>query len=230
MATTSFMSQIALNGAALGSPSQASKFRSAHKVGGASPRLPSRSLVRCDAGRQDNGLGGLREAVDNATKKTITKDEILRNQETNESEQRSIFGARPTPGTPYGRPEVERRPETGDKSFLGLWAFDGAVPETVNCRLAMLGIVWAFLAEKATGLTVIEQLSAPGQTGLPFFIGAVQLFTYASLIPIFNGESTDARSFGPFTARAERWNGRLAMIGFFSLVITELFRQAPVFH
>lgn len=94
----------------------------------------------------------------------------------------------------------------------------------------MLGIVWAFFAEKATGLTVIEQLTAPGQTGLPAFIGAVQLFTYASLIPIFNGESTDARSFGPFTARAERWNGRLAMIGFFSLVVTELFRQVPVFH
>lgn len=131
MATT-IMSQIALNGAALRSPSQAtSKLR-----GAASPRLPiRRSLVRCDAGRQDNGLGGLREAIDDATKKTITKDEILRNQETNESEQRSIFGARPTPGTPYGRPEIERRPETGDKSFFSLWSFDGAVPETVNCRL-----------------------------------------------------------------------------------------------
>ncbi|KAG0609179.1 hypothetical protein M758_8G164200 [Ceratodon purpureus] len=231
MAATTIMSQMALNGAALGSLSRASsKFRTAHLVGAASPRLPMRrSLVRCEAGPQETGFG-LREAVDKATKKTITQEEILRNQETNESEQRSIFGARPTPGTPYGRPEIERRPETGDKSFFAIWSFDGAVPETVNCRLAMLGIVWAFFAEKATGLTVIEQLTLPGQTGLPAFIGAVQLFTYASLIPIFNGESTDARSFGPFTARAERWNGRLAMLGFFSLVVTELFRTVPVFH
>ena len=123
------MSQIALNSATLGSPSPAtnSKFRR-------SSRVPiRRSLVRCDAGP---GFGtGLREAIDKATKKTITEDEIVRNMETNESEQRSVFGVRPTPGTPYGRPEIERRPETGDRSFLGVWSFDGAIPETVNGRL-----------------------------------------------------------------------------------------------
>jgi hypothetical protein len=161
------MSQMALNGAALGNPSQASsKFRSIHLVGtAASPRLPMRrSLVRCDAGPQDTGFGtALREAIDKATKKTITKDEILRNQETNESEQRSIFGARPTPGTPYGRPEIERRPETGDKSFFALWSFDGAVPETVNCRLVRkpkqlpLGYVpWPWLWLWHSGLTTID--------------------------------------------------------------------------
>ena len=181
--------------------------------------------VRCEA-----GPGGIREAIDRATKKTISKDEILRHQETDESEQKSVFGTKPTSGSFYPRPEVERRPETGDKSFTGIFAFDGASPETINNRLAMLGLVWAFFSEKATGLTVFEQLYTPGQTGLVFFVGAVQLFTYASLVPILNGESTDARSFGPFTARAERWNGRLAMIGFLSLVVTEMFRHAPVFH
>jgi hypothetical protein len=65
---------------------------------------------------------------------------------------------------------------------------------------------------------------------LVFFVGMVQLFTYASLVPIMNGESTDTRSFGPFTAQAEKWNGRLAMIEFLSLVVTEMFRHAPVFH
>ena len=190
--------------------------------------FPAGGRVRCDAG--DNGVSGLKEAVDRATKKTITEEQILRNQETNESEKRSVFGATPTSGSLYPRPEIERRPETGDKGFTSLFAFDGAAPETINGRLAMFGLVWAFFAEKATGLTVFDQLYMPGQTGLVFFVGAVQLFTYASLVPIINGESTDARSFGPFTAQAERWNGRLAMIGFLSLVVTEMFRHAPVFH
>lgn len=68
---------------------------------------------------------------------------------------------------------------------------------------AMLGTVWAFVAEKATGLTVMEQLFNPTTSGLVFFVGAVQVFIYASLIPIMNRESTDAHSFGPFTAVTE---------------------------
>jgi len=197
----------------------------------AAPRLATSlaGRVRCEAGK------GLRETIDENTKKEITEGEIRSNMQNNESEQRSYFGAKPTAGfdqavgfTP--RPEIERRPETGDKSFWSVFAFDGAAPETINGRLAMLGMVWAFVAEKATGLTVVEQLFSPSTSGLVFFVGAVQLFTYASLVPIVNGESTDARSFGPFTAQAERWNGRLAMLGFFSLVLTEVIRQVPVFH
>lgn len=94
----------------------------------------------------------------------------------------------------------------------------------------MVGITWALFAELATGFTVWEQLTLPGSTGLIFFLGAVQLLTYASVVPILNSESTDARSFGPFTAKAERWNGRLAMIGFFSLLTVEAFTHAPVFN
>jgi len=49
----------------------------------------------------------------------------------------------------------------------------------------------------------MEQLLNPSTSGLVFFVGAVQLFIYASLIPIMNRESTDAHSFGPFTAVTE---------------------------
>lgn len=49
--------------------------------------------VRC------NGeVSRLKKAIDNATKKTITKDQVLWNQEHNESEKRSAFGAEPFPG------------------------------------------------------------------------------------------------------------------------------------
>jgi hypothetical protein len=94
----------------------------------------------------------------------------------------------------------------------------------------MLGIVWALLAEKATGLTVMDQLFSPASKGIVAFLAISQLFTYASLVPIINGESTDARRFGPFNGMAERWNGRLAMIGFASLLIYELVAGIPLIH
>ncbi|KAG6555708.1 hypothetical protein Mapa_002945 [Marchantia paleacea] len=172
---------------------------------------------------------GIRETVDKSTKKEITREEILENQEVNESEKRSVFGAKPTSGSLYPRPEVERRPETGDRSIESIFAFDGAAPETINGRLAMVGIVWAAIAERLSGLTVFDQLYTQG-TGLVFYVAVVPLIAYASIVPMLNGESTDARSIGPFTARAERWNGRLAMLGFLSLLLTEQFTHTPLFN
>ncbi|KAG0626393.1 hypothetical protein M758_2G122300 [Ceratodon purpureus] len=185
--------------------------------------------VRCEAGDNLRKASVSPNPIDNATKKTITKEEVPEHQAKDESEQRSIFGEKPTSGSPYGRPEVERRPETGDTSPWSVFAFDGAAPETINGRLAMVGFVWALVGEKITGLSVIDQVFSPGSTGLIWFLASVQILTYASLVPIFNAkESTDARSFGPFNAKAERWNGRAAMIGFFSLIVTEAFLQAPI--
>ena len=99
-----------------------------------------------------------------------------------------------------------------------------------NCMQAMVGFVWALVAEKMTGLGVIDQLFNPSTSGLLWFGAVVQLFTLASIIPFVNGESTDARRWGPFNAKAERWNGRLAMIGFAALVLVEMARQVPLLH
>ncbi|KAL2613147.1 hypothetical protein R1flu_024839 [Riccia fluitans] len=154
------------------------------------PRYSRRGgSIRCE---------GVRETVDRTTKKEISKEEILQNQETNQSEKQSHL------------------------------RFRWSCTETINGRLAMVGIVWAAIAEKTSGLTVFHQLHTQG-TGLVYYIALVPLIAYASIVPMLNGESTDARSFGPFTARAERWNGRLAMIGFLSLLLTESFIHAPVF-
>lgn len=192
-------------------------------------RMPGR-VVRCEASPKDNGSSSYVNPIDHATKKTITREEVLQNQATNESEQRSIFGEKPPAGSPYGRPEVERRPETGDLSPWSVFAFDGAAPETINGRLAMLGFVWAIIGEKTTGLSVVDQVFSPGSTGLIWFLASVQILTYASLVPIFNArESTDARSFGPFRAQAERWNGRAAMIGLVALLVTEnIYLKGPL--
>ncbi|BFI30470.1 hypothetical protein MPTK2_3g12550 [Marchantia polymorpha subsp. ruderalis] len=190
-----------------------------------------RLVVLCQVNHNGSGpFGGLKEAVDKVSKRPITEEDILRNQQENQSEKQSVFGAIPSSGSFFPRPEIERRPETGSRSFGSVFAFDGAAPETINGRLAMLGFVWALCAEKLTGLTVMEQIVRPATSGLVFFVAAVQLISYASMVPIMNGESTDARSFGPFNARAERWNGRLAMIGFAALIIDEMIRQGPLIH
>ena len=150
--STMIVSQVTAPALASGS----SSLHCSKLVGAASPSLASfrartSHAVRCQAGN-DGGAGGLREAVDRASKKTITKEDILRNQETNESEKKPVFGSDQlipsvTSDGFYPRPEVERRPETGDKSFTGLFAFDGAAPETINNRLAMLGFLSLVITE-----------------------------------------------------------------------------------
>lgn len=94
---------------------------------------------------------------------------------------------------------------------------------------AMLGFVWAVVVETMTGQTIVQQVTNAGKPGLFYFLAAVQVFTYASLVPIMSGESSDARSFGSFTAKAERWNGRTAILGFLGLVDTELFTYSAAF-
>ncbi|KAH7428049.1 hypothetical protein KP509_10G073000 [Ceratopteris richardii] len=169
-------------------------------------------------------------SIDRETKKELRREDIERHQAETSSEERSFLGARPAANSPWPRPELERRPETGDRSLGSLFAVDGAAPETINGRMAMVGFVWALVAEKMTGLSVMEQLFHPSTSGILWFAGVVQLFTAASVIPFLNGESTDARRWGPFNAKAERWNGRLAMIGFVSLLVDEAIRQAPLLH
>ncbi|MCO5560229.1 hypothetical protein L7F22_013841 [Adiantum nelumboides] len=193
--------------------------------------------VRCskDSGRNPvaeatPSLSSVQESIDRSTKQELSRADIERHQADATSEKQSIVGTRPASTVPWPRPELERRPETGDRSLGSLFAVDGAAPETINGRMAMVGFVWALAAEKLTGLSVMEQLFNPSTSGLLWFGAVVQLFTVASIIPFANGESTDARRWGPFNAKAERWNGRLAMIGFAALVIDEMIRQGPLIH
>ncbi|CAM6091798.1 unnamed protein product [Calypogeia fissa] len=93
------------------------------------PLAPRRAPVfRCQA--SENGDQSHRTAR-GPFKQEITRDGILRHQETDQPEKQSVFGAVPSSGSLYPRPEVERRPETGDRSFGSIFAFDGAAPETI---------------------------------------------------------------------------------------------------
>ncbi|MCO5597634.1 hypothetical protein L7F22_051715 [Adiantum nelumboides] len=201
-----------------------------------SSKRPALLPVRCDSSKDSKNpvaeatpsLSSVQESIDRSTKQALSRADIERHQAETTSEKQSVLGTRPASTVPWPRPELDRRPETGDRSFGSLFAFDGAAPETINGRMAMVGFVWALVAEKMTGLSVMEQLFNPATSGLLWFGGVVQLFTLASIIPFANGESTDARSWGPFNAKAERWNGRLAMVGFAALIIGEMIRQGPL--
>ncbi|CAM6099897.1 unnamed protein product [Calypogeia fissa] len=158
------------------------------------------------------------------TKVDINEGEVKKNEQ---EEPLRVFDNSAAGG--FFRPESDRRPELGNTDFQSVMKFDGPAPETINGRLAMVGMTWAFAAEVLTGLSVTQQ--TVGSTGLIWFLAVVPLFIWASFVPIFGwNESPDSRSFGPFNARAERWNGRAAMIGFVALLVTENFLlKGPLF-
>jgi hypothetical protein len=99
-----------------------------------------------------------------------------------------------------------------------LQAFDGPAPETINSRLAMLGVVIGLWEEFATGHGLKQQWGEHTERILLLFA----LFTIASYIPILRGYTRkEPFANGPWTPRAENWNGRLAQMGFLGMVLTE---------
>jgi hypothetical protein len=64
-----------------------------------------------------------------------------------------------SPVEKFFRPESERRPEAGNTDPNSVMKFDGPAPETINSRLAMLGLTWALVAEIVTGQSLIQQVS-----------------------------------------------------------------------
>eukprot|EP00850_Spirogloea_muscicola_P008303 SM000044S15950 [mRNA] locus=s44:166031:171097:- [translate_table: standard] len=176
--------------------------------------------VRNDRSPTDDLLDTVKDAV-KGTKVNITADKVRENM-AREDEKRSVVGTVPSKtGTTIPRPEIERRPETGDTTFQSIMAFDGPGPETINGRLAMVGFFWGLIGEYYTHKTIVQQVTEPGSTGLFWLLVFGQVFFYASLVPMFQGESPDSRVNGPFNAQAERWNGRTAMLGFAGLLAFE---------
>lgn len=213
MASAAMMTSSAMSAAALRSSSVASTSGRSSFVGNALPALPIRGSRR----------GAVRMM---ANKSETPLPETKQNVDPKNNERLLVFEE--TPAAEFFRPEEERRPETGDKSPVAIFKFDGPLPELVNCRLAMLGMAAAFGTELTTGMSVYQQITQGN--GAFWFLAASQLFVWASLVPIFKGESSDARKFGPFTARAERWNGRLAMLGAVILLVVEGVKGGPILY
>jgi len=114
------------------------------------------------------------------------------------------------------------------------------VTEAINGRAAMVGIFAAIVSELITSQPVWTQVTGrfgggeliERPTGIAFLgFGAVVVFaTLASVIPLqVNKENAPDRETGPWTAKAELWNGRAAQIGFLALVIIEAIKGSALF-
>jgi hypothetical protein len=87
----------------------------------------------------------------------------------------------------------------------------------------MVGFLAAASAELDGGGTVLEQLAHPSWG----VVTAVVLAAYGTMIPVLGGCVEE--DFGPFSVKAERWNGRLAMLGFAALLALENWAPVPFF-
>ncbi|KAH7858377.1 hypothetical protein Vadar_023173 [Vaccinium darrowii] len=113
---------------------------------------------------------------------------------------------------------LSQKVKVDSTDFFDVFAFSGPAPERINGRLAMIGFVAAIAVELYNGQDVFTQIS---NGGIPWFLLTSGVLSVASLIPQFSGVSVESKSKEFFSADAEMWNGRLAMVGLFALAFTE---------
>ncbi len=92
----------------------------------------------------------------------LSRDYLLQSSTKVDVEEKSDEPLRIFEGSPvekFFRPESERRPEAGNTDPNSVMKFDGPAPETINSRLAMLGLTWALAAEIVTGQSLVQQVS-----------------------------------------------------------------------
>jgi hypothetical protein len=89
----------------------------------------------------------------------------------------------------------------------------------------MVGFVSALTVEASRGGGLLSQ--AGSGSGLALFAATAAALSVASLVPVLQGESAEARSGGVMSADAELWNGRFAMLGLVALAVTEYITGAP---
>jgi hypothetical protein len=104
------------------------------------------------------------------------------------------------------------------------FSFAGLLPETINSRAAMLGMLTVWAAELRTGTPLFVQIQqAPLSIAATFAIIII-----ASVIPVARGIDFNAtQGAGPFTHKAEIWNGRTAMVAFAFLILVETWKAGP---
>tara|TARA_B110000305_G_scaffold206508_1_gene237392 strand:+ start:837 stop:1220 length:384 start_codon:yes stop_codon:yes gene_type:complete len=85
--------------------------------------------------------------------------------------------------------------------------------EVLNGRAAMQGFLWGSLNWMMTGDNIIQQVEDP-----VYAIAATGVVTTLALASVFTAEDFTVDKIGAFTPDAELKNGRLAMLGFTTLL------------
>ncbi|VAH08818.1 high molecular mass early light-inducible protein HV58, chloroplastic-like [Triticum urartu] len=137
------------------------------------------------------------------------------------SSSSSSTSATPTPIPTAPKPMTKK----ANPSVWDALAFSGPAPERINGRLAMVGFVAALTVEVARGGGLLDQ--AGSGAGLGWFLVTAGVFSVASLVPLLQGQSVESKSSGFWSADAELWNGRFAMLGLVALAATEFITGAP---
>ncbi|XP_037472723.1 high molecular mass early light-inducible protein HV58, chloroplastic-like [Triticum dicoccoides] len=127
----------------------------------------------------------------------------------------------PTPIPAAPKPMTKK----ANPSVWDALAFSGPAPERTNGRLAMVGFVAALSVEAARGGGLLDQ--AGSGAGLGWFLVTAGVFSVASLVPLLQGQSVESKSSRVWSADAELWNGRFAMLGLVALAATEFITGAP---
>jgi hypothetical protein len=105
-----------------------------------------------------------------------------------------------------------------EPGFLEAQSFDGPLPETINGRAAMIGVVSGLGAELTRGIGLVDQIKGAPTTVLLTFA----LLIAASAIPVFRGYTRkEPYANTIWQPQAENYNGRAAMLGFACMVLLE---------
>jgi hypothetical protein len=147
----------------------------------------------------------------------LSPDEIEKLRFTEPGEQRYYPSSNITPET------AEMRADLGKAADVWQWqAFDGPAPETINGRASMFAVALGLFLEWTTGLGLLEQVKDHPITVFASFV----IIAFASYAPLARGytrkEPYANHNFGfNWTPKAENWNGRVAMLGFTGMLLTE---------
>ena len=85
--------------------------------------------------------------------------------------------------------------------------------EVLNGRAAMQGFLWGSMNWVMTGDNIIQQVEDP-----VYAMAATGVVTTLALASVFTAEDFTIEKIGAFTPEAELKNGRLAMLGFTTLL------------